>query len=492
MKGLADLKRVASSSGLYAVGEILNRGLAFLLLPIYTRFLDPADYGALELFNAFSGVLFAFLLLGMPSALNKCFHRDCETEEEKSSVLATSLLVDLPLLLLGGSLLLIFAEPVGRTIIGQEGMATLVRLVVATAVVASLMAIVLSSFRARERSLAFVAINLLQFAPAIALNIILVVRYDMGVRGVLWGNLISACIALPVGLWLAAKKDRLRFEPRLVKPLVHFGALLVPITLATWVIDLSDRYVLRIYSDLEQIAIYAVGYKIGMILNMALVWPFQLAWPAVAFSISKRPDHHETYARTTTYFGLAMTVGWLGLALVSRPGLPFLAGDLYRHASAVVPWVALAYLFNGLHFCVSPGIHVEGKTRSITLYAGLAALINLGLNFLLVPRFGILGAAGSTTFTFFFLAVATWWRSQQVHPVPHETVRHLKILLAAVASWCLAVHFEPTGLLPGLLWHGTWATVGFLSLLFFLGFLDVGERQMILQLSRRLRRRDRH
>lgn len=487
MKGLADLKRVASSSGLYAVGEILNRGLAFLLLPIYTRFLAPEDYGALELFNAFSGVLFAFLLLGMPSALNKCFHRDCDTDEERDSVLSTSLLVDLPALLLGGSLLLLFAEPVGEWIIGRQGMATLVRLVVSTAVVASLMAIILSSLRARERSTAFVLINLLQFAPAIALNILLVVRFDMGVEGVLWGNLISALIALPVGLWVAMKKDRWRFEPRLVKPLLHFGVLLIPITLATWIIDLSDRYVLRIYTDLEQIAIYAVGYKIGMILNMALVWPFQLAWPAVAFSISKRPGHQETYARTTTYFALALCVGFLGLALVSRPGLPFLAGETYRGAAAVVPWVALAYLFNGLHFCVSPGIHVEGKTQFITLFSGLAACLNLGLNFLLVPHFGVLGAAGSTTVTFLFLAVVTWHRSQKVHPVPHESARLLKLFVATVAIGGLAIAFEPADWVLGVLWHTSMATVGFLALLWLLRFFDDGERRMLAQLRRRLR-----
>ena len=327
----SDLKRIASSSGLYAVGEVLNRGLAFLLLPIYTRFLPQEEYGALDLFNAFSGVLFACLLLGMPSALTKVYHRDCRDDEERAAALPTALLLDLPLLLLGGGLVFLFAEPLGHVLIGREGMGDLVRLLVSTAVSASLTAIVLSSFRTREKPLFFVGINLLQFVPAMALNIVLVVHMGWGIRGVLFGNLVSSLVALPVGLWLASQSASLRFNRRLVKPLLHFGVLLIPVTLASWVIDLSDRYVLRIYHDLEQNAIYGVGYKIGMILQMAIVWPFQLAWPAVSFSISKREGHQTTYAR---HPHLLHRPPHLRLPRPLPPGPPGLALARWRALSA--------------------------------------------------------------------------------------------------------------------------------------------------------------
>ena len=481
---LADLKRIASSSGLYALGEVLNRGLAFLLLPIYTRYLPQAEYGALDLFNAFSGVLFACLLLGMPSALTKVFHQDCKGDGERSRVLFTALSLDLPLLLVGGGMLFIFAEPVGRWIIGTDGMGGLVRLVVATAVSASLVAIVLSSFRARERAMAFVVINLLQFVPAMVLNIVLVVHFELGVEGVLWGNLISSLISLPVGVWLAGRQDSWRFDRRLVEPLVHFGVLLIPVTLASWVIDLSDRYVLRIFEDLEQIAIYGVGYKIGMILQMAVVWPFQLAWPAVSFSIAKRDGHQTSYARVLTYFVLVLAIGVLGLSLASRAGLTFLAGEPYRTAAQVVPWVALAYFFNGIHFCLTPGIHIAKKTKVLPLFSGGAAAINLGLNFLMVPRFGVLGAAWSTTVTFFFLAVATWWLSQKVYPVPHEVGRLGRIVVVAGVVWVLASSFEPAALLPALIWHTLWSTVGLGVLLWISGFLADDERAQLARLWR--------
>ncbi len=482
---LADLKRLGGSSGLYALGELARRGLAFFLLPVYTRFLDPAEYGVLELLSALSGILFACLLLGLPSALNKVYHRDCETRRDRASILATTLALSAPVLLVAGGLLFAFAEQVGAGVIGEAGRGPLVRLVVAAAVVQSLMAIVQASFRARERAMAFVALNLCQFIPAMALNITFVVALRLGVLGVLWGNLISSLLALAIGLGVARRGADLKVSRKLVRPLLHFGLLLVPVMLATWAIDMSDRYVLRIYRSLEEVAVYGVGYKIGMILQMAIVWPFQLAWPAVSFSISHRDDHRESYARVLTYLSVALVLGWLAVTLAARAGLTPLVGEAYAGAYLLVAPVALGYLFNGVHYCLSPGIHIAGRTRQLTVLSCVAAVLNLGLNFLAVPRFGSAGAAWTTMVTFLMIAAATAVLSQRAHPVQHETLRLIKIAVAGAAVYALAVTFEPQGLVTGLAWHLGVTALGFPALLALLGFFDSGEKEAIRSLLRR-------
>ncbi|MEM7583283.1 MAG: oligosaccharide flippase family protein [Acidobacteriota bacterium] len=481
---LSDLKRLGGSSGLYAIGELARRGLAFFLLPLYTRFLDPAEYGVLELLNALSGVLFAGLLLGLPSALTKCYHRDCEGEREKSRILSTTLLLDLPVLLVVGSLLAVFAEPIGVWVIGEAGRGPLIQLSVATAVVLSVMAIILASFRAREQALAFVWLNLTQFVPAMALNIVLVVRYEMGILGVLWGNLISSLLALALGLWMVRHEVWNGPERRLVRPLLHFGVLLVPVMLASWAIDMSDRYVLRIYRSLEEVAVYGVGYKIAMVLQMAIVWPFQLAWPAVSFSISKRDDHKASYARVLTYLLLALVWGWLGLSLMARAVLTPFVGEAYDQAYLMVVPVALGYVFNGIHYCLSPGVHIAGRTRYLTMISGFAAVLNLGLNLWVVPRYGALGAAWTTTATFLFIAAGTAVVSQSAHPVRYEMRRLLTLALAGAAVYAAAVAFEPAGMWAGVAWHAALSCLGFPIALLALGFLDAGERAWLMSWRR--------
>ncbi|MEM8933161.1 MAG: oligosaccharide flippase family protein, partial [Acidobacteriota bacterium] len=417
---LVDLKRVGASSGLYAIANMLQRGLSFILLPVYTRFLDQADYGALELLNGLSAILFGLLLLGMPSALTKVFHRDCKTDEDRQAALPTAMALDLPPLLIGSTLLIIWAEKIGLWILGEPGRAAEVRLAVVTVVVASLVAIILANFRTREQALSFATLNFVQFGLGMLLNVALVVWYRMGIFGVLWGNLFSALVALPLGLWMARRDIVPRFERRLVRPLLHFGVLVIPTAITGWVITMADRYVLRYYGTLADVAEYSVGYKIGMILQMGLVWPFQLAWPAVAYSISKRAGHEKSYARVLTYLCFALVGGVLALSLLSRAGLQAFAGDSYDLAYQVVPLVAMAYAFAGVQFCLAPGVHIAGLTRYLTLYSVIGTLINLGLNFLLVPTYGMMGATWATVASYLFLAAATSVTSHRSHPVRWE------------------------------------------------------------------------
>lgn len=476
----SDLKRVASSSGLYAVATLLQRGLSFVLLPVYTRFLAPADYGITELLNALSAVLFGLLLLGLPSALTKVLHRDCETDEERKAALPTALALDAIPLLVGGSLLFLFAERIGLALIGEPGRSLEIRLTVGAVLLASLVDIVLAGFRAREKALSFVYLNLLQFGLGMLLNIVLVVAFRMGIHGVLWGNLIAAGLALPFGLFLARRDLVPRFERRLVRPLLTFGILVVPTAITGWVITMADRYVLRYYGALEDVAVYGVGYKIGMVLQMGVVWPFQLAWPAVAFSISKRLGHQETYARVLTYLSAALALGTLGLSLVSRVGLTAFAGPSYGRAHEVVPWVALAYAFAGVQFCLAPGIHLSGQTRKLPRYSLIGALLNLGLNFLWVPSYGMMGSTWATTVAYFYLAASTAWLSHKSYPVAWEYGRILRIVIAGGLIYTIGTLWSPRELVLAILWQIFLTAVAFPASLLATGFLTDGERGRIL------------
>jgi len=476
----SDLKRVASSSGLYAVATLLQRGLSFVLLPVYTRFLVQADYGVIELLNALSAVLFGLLLLGLPSALTKVLHRDCETDEERAAALPTALALDAIPLLLGGSLLFLFSERIGLLLIGEAGRGMAVRLTVGAVLLASLVDIVLAGFRAREKALSFVYLNLLQFGLGMVLNVTLVVAFRMGIYGVLWGNLIAAGLALPFGLLLARKDLRLRFESRLVKPLLSFGILVVPTAITGWVITMADRYVLRFFGALEDVAVYSVGYKIGMVLQMGVVWPFQLAWPAVAFSISRRIGHQHTYARVLTYLSAALALGVLGLSLVSRVGLTAFAGPSYEQAHEIVPWVALAYAFAGVQFCMAPGVHLSGQTARLPRYSLIGALINLGLNFWWVPTYGMMGSTWATTVAYLYLAASTAYLSQSHYPVPWEYGRILRVVIAGGVIYTIGCLWSPRELLLGILWQLFLALGAFPALLLATGFLNDGERRRII------------
>lgn len=470
-----DMKRLTSSIGVYAFASFAQKGLAFLLIPIYTRHIDTSEYGVLELLSAFSTIFFGVLGLGLASALMKCFHRDCKDEQDQERILATAAVVALPVLLIGGGVAIAFAEPLSRMLFGGEGSAGLVRLVSTTGILSSLTFLTLSELRAEERSAAYSTVVLLQFLIAGLLNILFVVKFEMGIRGVLWGNLASYIGALPVAVMLASRRSRFAVSPALVRPLLAFGLLMVPGVLTGWVNNLSDRYILRLLTDLDQVAIYGIGYKFGTVIRLVVVWPFQLAWPAFAFAISDREDHKSTYAHTLTYLAAVLAFSVLGLSILSREMVPWVVGDAYREAYRVVPLVALSYAFSGIFFCLNPGVHIAGKTRYFPLLSALTAALNVCLNFLLIPRFGMMGAAAATASSFFAGALGAWVLAQRFYPVEYEYGRLLKIVAAGILTWVIATRVPATGSLPSWLWNSIWATLGFPVFLVATRFFTVEE-----------------
>lgn len=484
---LSDIRRVVSSTAVYALAGLAQRSLAFVLLPLYTRLLEPAEYGVLELVTAFSSFAFAVLMMGLPSAVNKCYHRDAPSPELQRRILPTALWLGIPVMAAGTVILGFCAEGLSRFLIGTDSAADLLRLGIAGGALSSATAVVLASLRARERAVAFALLTLLQFGLAMTLNILLVVKFGMGIRGILWGNLVSHAVAFIVSLVVTLPESRFRPSGQLGLPLLSFGLLLVPVMLSGWVIDLSDRYVLRLFASLDEVAVYGVGYKIAMILQFAIVWPFQLAWPVVSFSISNREGHHQTYARTATYFAATLVYAAVALSLVSRVGVPVLVGEGFAEAYRIIPLICLALVFNGMHFCMSPGVHVSGKTKVFLPLTLIAASLNLGLNFLLVPRFGMFGAAWATVAAFLALALGTWLTGQRYYPIPYEYKRLAKIGLMGLAVYAIGIQVPAEITAKSIVWYAVVAVVGFPLVLLLTGFLEDRERSLVKQVVNRWR-----
>lgn len=483
---LEEIRPLVGAAALYAAAGIAQRGLGFLLLPLYTRLIDPAEYGVLELLNAVAAVVFGVLTLGLVSAINKCYHRDCPSPADRQSLLSTAFLVDLPFIALGAVVLVAAAGPLSRWLVGQEGAEGMMALVGLTGALSSAGTLVLASLRAQERALAFGILTLIQFLAAAMLNVLFVATFRMGVQGILWGNLLAQAISIPAMVAAVRWSDSFKLNRRLVRPLLSFGLPLVPIILSSWIMNASDRYVLSLYRPLDEVAVYGVGYKIGMIVEMAIVWPFQLAWPAFSFGISNRPDHRETYAQTLTYLTAILALLVLLLTLSAPSVLGVLVGSAYRHAHLVVLPVALAYAFNGVQYCLAPGVHLAGKTHYLPFLSAAAALVNLGLNFTLIPRYGMVGAAWSTTLAFITLALAMGVLAQRSYPVPYEYGRLAKILAAATLAYLVhALAGAPDTRATALVSALGITLVGFPCALTLLGFANDAERTTVRSVVQR-------
>jgi len=249
--------------------------------------------------------------------------------------------------------------------------------------------------------------------------------------------------------------------------------------------DLSDRYYLKHFVDLSEVGIYSLGYKIGMVASVLMVTPFQLAWPTISYSLAKKDNAKEIYARVLTYFLFISSFVALGLTLFSPQVIEKISPANYARAAIVVPFVAFAYVLYGVHFIIVPGLHLKGKTKYYPLIIGLPAIINLFLNYFFVPQLGMLGAAMTTLLCFMIMVVITYFISNHYYSVKYEWSRILKITL--VLSIALISSYYINGEFWQEILYNTLILLSYCGILFLIRFFKKGEIEQFLVILKKIK-----
>ncbi len=474
----SELKKLVKHSGIYAIGAIVQASLSFLLIPFYTRYLSQADYGRLEILQTFLKVLLFLIPLGLPSAILKCYHRDAKSQGERKILMSTAFFLILLAGIVETIILLFFVHPLGQFLI-KTNFTLLIYIVLFTSFFAALLELELSFLRAEERSRFYTVVFLLRFILTLGVTIYLVVGLKWGLFGALLGNLAAQILTFLTFLPYLKNYVRISYSKRALTKLLSFGVAILPASIAMWVMDLSDRYFLSHFGSLEEVGVYSVGYRIGFILEFVLVTPFQLAWPPFSFRIAKKINHKQIYARTLTYFFFIGIFSFLFLSFFAPEIIRIIAPENYAKGALIVPLVALAYVFYGMHFVIAPGIHLRGKTKYYPLLIIFPAALNLLLNYLLIPIYGMWGAAESTFIAFIFVFILTYFVSNHFYPVRYEWKRLLKIVISALVIFAFSVFYSLHLVTVAAILIKIGLLILFLILLWGEGFFEKEEKDKI-------------
>jgi O-antigen/teichoic acid export membrane protein len=430
------LTALARSALIYGLGNYGVKLVGFLLIPVYTRYLAPADYGVMSLVSTFGQALFIFLNLGQSTALFR-FYYDDDTPQGRERVIAGSLwivlVVSTPITLLA----LTLSKPTAGLLLGDSSLAWLVAIGILTVACRQLLRLPFAILRADDRDTRYATWSVLRTALSAGLAIVLVVGFHMGVSGVLTSQLVAealCCVILVPPIARTLRAGRVGSEMR---QQLTFGLALVPGAMAGFTLDLSDRFFLRHYSTLEEVGLYSLGYRLGEIIFF-VVAAVQLAWPQFVYGNRKSPQAKELFSYAATYYLLGMLFCVLGLSTLAPELVRLMAAPEYHSAAPVVPLIALAGLCEGLRFVFTIGIAFQKRPLIRSAAMGAAALVNVGLNVLLIPRYGMMGAAWSTLVGFVTLISIEYVVSRRFYPVPYQHARFAKlagvVMLLYVAS----------------------------------------------------------
>ncbi len=425
------MKRLAKHSAIYGLGGVVSRIAAVFLLPLYTAYLAPEDLGSVGVLIAFSAVLVTVLRGGVSVAFFR-FYFDSPEPEQRLLVLRTAFWFTMASATAGLVAGLVLAEPIGR-LLGLGDDPNLVRAAFVGIWAQMNYEQLTSLFRVEQRSIAFVIASLVNIAVTIATTVVLVVVFEQGALGVIVGNFTGTLVVYAALIGYRREQLGLQFDRGLQREMSRFGFPLVPSALALLAVNFSDRFFLTRLSGLDEVGVYEVGVRIASAM-VVVVTAFRTAWPAFAYSIEDDDEARRTYGYVLTY--VVLVTAWVATALgLLSPWLVRLltTGPGYEGASRVVAPLAFGAAAYAAYLVVSIGMGRARRTRSNWIITGAGALVNVALNVILIPPYGMMGAAAATVAAYGALFVAMSWRAQTIYPVPYQW-RRVGTLFAVAAA----------------------------------------------------------
>ncbi|MGC9512949.1 MAG: oligosaccharide flippase family protein [Fidelibacterota bacterium] len=418
-----DIRKLGSQTLIYGTGYIVTRMLNFFLLPFYSHLFHPSQYGVASL--VFSGIAFLNIIYhyGLDSAFLRFYTKKGDYQREEAftaaffSLLCTGIVLSL--------LLFINSAWISRAFLGSSEYERLIRLASGILLMDTLVNIPLHTLRMNDKAITFTFINLANVILNMSLNIWLIRFKGMGLEGIFWANIAASSLSFILLLPVLKKNLKAVFNTRLFRKMLRFGLPFVPGGMASMVLELIDRYMLRIMVDYETVGLYSTGYKLGIFM-LIVVMGYKFAWQPFFLNKADDPQAPTTFGRVFTVFNVMMALVFLGVTLFIHDFITLrifgitVFGQNYWQSEHIVPVILGAYIFLGMYINFLPSIYFSEKTGVIPLISGSAALLNVILNYFLIQSFGMTGAAWATFLSYLWMAGLTYFVVRRWYAIPYN------------------------------------------------------------------------
>lgn len=429
------LRRLGKDTAIYGFGTVLSRAASLIMLPVYTRYLTPADYGVLQLLEMTVNVVAILLATGAGAGVMR-FYFKYESEAERHSVFSTALVLGSAGKLVGSVIFFWQAPWLAELVLAGPHQADLIRITAMTFVLGGFTGLPMLLMQARRKSVLHSVTSICRLLLQLSLNIYFVVGLNAGVSGILFSSLITTAVAGAVlGTWML-RQTGVRFVGDVARSLIRYGFPYKFTSAGTFIVTFGDRFFLKAYQGLASVGLYGLAYQFGFLLTQLSAGPFLKAWNPQRFELAKAPravrDHQ--YNQGFVILNVAVITLAVAISLFVRPLLMVMSDPAFRSAANLVPIILLAQILAVWTWVVDFGIQVSERTQYVTYATWAGVVVILALYALLIPRFGGYGAAWATVASFAVRCSLSYRFSQQLWPISYRWGPHFRLLAFGVVT----------------------------------------------------------
>jgi len=421
---------IGKHSSVYFIGQALSRAVGFFMIPIYTRFIAPTNYGAMEIIEILAGIVSMIITMGVADGMSRFYY--AEKDQTKRNQIVSTIIIGfgglgIPIV----SFFLMFSGYISVGVLDGIEYRYYLQIAIATVWFGMLCEIGYTFMMMMYMAKQFVIVTSVQLVMALSLNIWFVVFLKLNILGIFYSTLITEALT---GIFLSVaivKKVGLKFSKATLLRLMKFGLPLVPGRVGFMLGFVSNRFFLRWFTSPDpaiafaQVGLFSLGHKFGVVINRFVNAPFNSFWGPrrLELALSDAPDSKEIISKVCTYATLCSIYASLLLSSGIENLIEIIADPAYNGAHQVVPLIAVAYVALGLETHFSTGLLYKKKTIWSTYTSVISFCVILLWNYIFVPKYGLLGAATANLVGFTVRCVIIYSVSQRFYPIPFELKR---------------------------------------------------------------------
>jgi O-antigen/teichoic acid export membrane protein len=440
-------KLFAQRIGLIGATNLLLSLSGIILLPVLTKNLPIEEYGIWAQIMVTIGLVPSLVMLGLSYTMVR-FLPSLKKKEEIQEVFYSILFLILLTSLIASLLIYIFSKPLAYILF--ESNVTIVKVLSIIVFIECINDLFLNYLRAKEKIKLYSILMTTKTSTQVIL-VFLFVTIGMGILGATIGVLISVLLIFLILTFIVISDIGIKVPKCTnIKGYLNFGLPTVPSNLSMWVVNSSDRYVISILLGAAYVGYYSPGYSLGSIISIFLA-PFSFLLPTI---LSKNYDEGNLNTvkvileYSLKYFLIISIPAVFGLSLLSKPILTILTTpEIASQTYIITPFVAFSTLLFGFYTILFQIIILNKNTKVVGKIWIFAAILNLGLNFFLIPYIGIIGAAITTLIAFIFSFVITAHNSSKIIKFNVNYIVICKSIFASVIMSAVIVLIKPSTLL---------------------------------------------
>ena len=414
-------RRLAQSFALYGSANFGIRALNFLLIVVYSHYLRPYDYGVIYMAEIVAAFLAIFAGLSIDGALQRLYFQHSHDSDELRSYLGNTIRFGFSWMAVFLALALVLGRNVQSYLPAHASVPfyPYIAMAIATATASQGIQYRLALYQAAQRPRPYVLLSLVFALLTGACCIYGVVVRRGGALGMMKGKLVAAAFIFLLTAWSMRSFLTARFQWKFVRESLSFGLPLIPHLVMASGLVVADRFILEHYRNLTEVGIYSLAYTFGMVMYL-VTQSLSQAWLPMFFELAgDETKNRQLLGRICS--GLAVFLLALAcLGILLSPLFVHISLDYrYRAAARIVPLVVMGYLFHALFSLFDLSILQAKRTASVFMISLIALTVNLALNFAMIPRWGMYGAAWATTIAYAVEAVGAFALAQRFFFLPY-------------------------------------------------------------------------